>query len=292
MLLIGENINVMNRNLLAAMKERRPEPIQALARESERSGVDVLDLNIGPARRDGPELMRWMIRTVREVSTLPLSLDTTSVDAIRAGLELEGEKAIINSVQAKEERMNALLPLAGEYGCSFIALLVGPEGMPRDENERGALAAEFAAKVEEHGIDPGRVYFDPIVLPVRFQQEQVASLMEFMKMFGDLFPGFRTTCGLSNVSNGVPEKLRPIINRACLAMLEHYGMSSAIVDAQDRELIGLARGENEGARQAVHRALEDETLDPERMEGEARDYVKTVRVLQGKSIFSESWLKL
>ncbi|MGC8977177.1 MAG: dihydropteroate synthase [Candidatus Ratteibacteria bacterium] len=291
MILIGENINIMNKKIKAAIKERKKEIIQKIAIESKNNGVNFLDLNIGPARKDGPFLMEWIIKTVREVCDLPLSLDTTNTEAIKIGLEMEGENAIINSIQATEERMDQLLPLVKKYNCKFIGLLLGKEGMPRDENERGAIAANFIAKIDEYGISHDKVYFDPIVLPVRFQQDQVVSVIEFMKMFKDIFPDCNSTCGLSNVSNGALNELRGLINRTYLVMLQKYGMNSAIVDAYDKELIGLVRGEKENIKNLIWKAM-DEEVDLSNLSEEEKNYVKTVNVLLGKSIYSDSYLKL
>ncbi len=291
MILIGENINIMNKKIKAAIKERKKEIIQKIAIESKNNGVNFLDLNIGPARKDGPFLMEWIIKTIREVCDLPLSLDTTNTEAIKIGLEMEGENAIINSIQATEERMDELLPLVKKYNCKFIGLLLGKEGMPRDENERGAIAANFIAKIDEYGISHDKIYFDPIVLPVRFQQEQVVSVIEFMKMFKDIFPDCNSTCGLSNVSNGALNELRGLINRTYLVMLQKYGMNSAIVDAYDKELIGLVKGEKENIKNLIWRAM-DEEVDLSNLSEEEKNYVKTVNVLLGKSIYSDSYLKL
>ena len=291
MILIGENINIMNKKIKTAIKERKKEIIQKIAIESKNNGVNFLDLNIGPARKDGPFLMEWIIKTIREVCDLPLSLDTTNTEAIKIGLEMEGENAIINSIQATEERMDELLPLVKKYNCKFIGLLLGKEGMPRDENERGAIAANFIAKIDEYGISHDKIYFDPIVLPVRFQQEQVVSVIEFMKMFKDIFPDCNSTCGLSNVSNGALNELRGLINRTYLVMLQKYGMNSAIVDAYDKELIGLVKGEKENIKNLIWRAM-DEEVDLSNLSEEEKNYVKTVNVLLGKSIYSDSYLKL
>ena len=291
MILIGENINIMNKKIKLAMNERKKEIIQKIAIESKNNGMDYLDLNIGPARKDGPFLMEWIIKIVREVCDLPLSLDTTNAEALKVGLEIEGEKAIINSIQATEERMEELLPLVKKYNCKFIGLLLGKEGMPRDENERGAIAANFLAKIDEYGIPHENVYFDPIVLPVRFQQEQVVSVIEFMKMFNELFPDCNSTCGLSNVSNGALNELRGLINRTYLVMLLKYGMKSAIVDAYDKELISLVRGEKENIKNLIWKAM-DEEINLSDLNEEERNYVKTVNILLGKSIYSDSYLKL
>ncbi|MCM8818473.1 MAG: dihydropteroate synthase [Candidatus Omnitrophica bacterium] len=291
MILIGENINIMNKKIKSAMIERKKEIIQKIAIESKNNGVDYLDINIGPARKDGSFLMEWIIKILKEVCDLPLSLDTTNISALKVGLEIEGEKAIINSIQATEERMEELLPLVKKYNCKFIGLLLGKEGMPRDENERGAIAANFLAKIDEYGIPHSSVFFDPIVLPVRFQQEQVVSVLEFMKMFKELFPDCNATCGLSNVSNGALNELRGLINRTYLTMLLKYGMNSAIVDAYDKELISIIRGEKENIKNLIWKAM-DEEIDISNLNEEEKNYVKTVYILQGKSIYSDSYLKL
>lgn len=291
MILIGENINIMNKKIKSAMVERKKEIIQKIAIESKKNGMDYLDINIGPARKDGPFLMEWIIKIIREVCDLPLSLDTTNVEAIKVGLEMEGERAIINSIQGVEERMEELLPLVKKYNCKFIGLLLGKEGMPRDENEKGAIAANFLCKIDEYGIPHSNVYFDPIVLPVRFQQEQVVATLEFMKMFEELFPDCNSTCGLSNVSNGALNELRGLINRTYLVMLWKYGMKSAIVDAYDNELVSIVRGEREEIKNLIWKAMEEE-IDLSSLSEYERNYVKTVYVLKGKSIYTDSYLKL
>lgn len=291
MLLIGENINIMNNKIKQAIKTKDKKTIQEIAIVSKENKVDYLDVNIGPARKNGPELMEWMIKTIREVVDLPVSLDTTNVEAIKVGLEMEGERCMINSIQAIPERMDELLPLMKKYNCKCIALLIGKEGMPRDATERSALACEFSIKVDELGIPHQNIYFDPIVLPVAYQQDQVLATLEFMKMFKEMFPDFNSTCGLSNVSNGVPEDLRGLVNRTYLLMLLKYGLESAIVDAFDTELIQMAHGEKQNIKNVVWQTIED-NINPENLNTEELNYYKTACVLSGKSIYSHSWLKL
>ncbi|MCM8767161.1 MAG: dihydropteroate synthase [Candidatus Omnitrophica bacterium] len=291
MILIGENINIMNKKIKEAMVNRKKELIQKIAVESKNNGMHYLDLNIGPARKDGPFLIEWLIKAIREVCDLPLSIDTTNIEALKVGLEMEGEKAIINSIQGVEERMEELLPLVKKYNCKFIGLLLSKEGMPRDENERGAIAANFLAKIDEYGISHDKVYFDPIVLPVRFQQEQVVATLEFMKMFKELFPDCNSTCGLSNVSNGALNELRGLLNRTYLVMLWKYGMDSAIVDAYDKELVSIINHQREDIKNLIWKAMDGE-IDISSLSEHEKNYVKTVYVLQGKSIYSDSYLKL
>ena len=151
MILIGENLNVMSKVLGPAMKAREAKPIQEMAAAETEAGVDYIDVNIGPARKAGAELMEWLVKTIQEVTDLPLFLDTTNVEAIEAGLKAHKGKAVINSIMARPERMDALLPLAQKYNACGVALLWGPEGMPRDDAERGALAAELMIKAAEYG---------------------------------------------------------------------------------------------------------------------------------------------
>jgi 5-methyltetrahydrofolate corrinoid/iron sulfur protein methyltransferase len=143
MLLIGENLNVMVKKIGTAMKERDAKTIQEVAVAEAEAGVDYIDINLGPARKAGDELMEWIVKTVQEVVDIPLYLDTTNEVAIEAGLGVyqnKGGKAVINSIMARPERMEAELPLAQKYDAGFVALLWGPEGMPRDASERGSLA--------------------------------------------------------------------------------------------------------------------------------------------------------
>jgi 5-methyltetrahydrofolate corrinoid/iron sulfur protein methyltransferase len=239
MLLIAENLNVMVKKIGAAMAERDPKPIQELALAEAKAGADYIDINLGPARKGGAELMEWVVKTVQAVVDTPLLLDTINTEAIEAGLKIYQNrkgKAVINSIMARPESMDAKLPLAKKYDAGLVALLWGPSGLPRDAGERGVLAAELMQRAADAGIANEDIWIDPIVTPVTSPQSQVQvpSCVEFMMMFQDLkevAPGLRATCGLSNVSNGAPAPLRPVLNQTYLLMLERYGMTSAIVDA-------------------------------------------------------------
>jgi 5-methyltetrahydrofolate corrinoid/iron sulfur protein methyltransferase len=292
MILIGENLNVMSKVLGPAMKAREAKPIQEMAAAEAEAGVDYIDVNIGPARKAGAEMMEWLVKTIQEVTDLPLFLDTTNVEAIEAGLKVHKGKAVINSIMARPERMDALFPLAKKYDAGGVALLWGPQGMPRDAAERGALAAELMIKAAEYGVPNEDLWFDSIVTPVNTQQDQVKSCMEFMMMFRDLAPESQATCGLSNVSNGAPDRLRPILNQTYLMMLHKYGMSSAIVDAFDADLRAVARGERQGLVDLVWRVMDGGEVDTGSLDKEEVDYVKTAKLLMGQSLYSDSWLEL
>ena len=292
MILIGENINVMSTKIGAAMKNKDAKPIRELALAQQKAGMDYMDINIGPSKRRGPDVMDWIVKTIQEVVDLPLFLDTMNVEAIETGLKVHKGEAVINSIMCRPERMEALFPLAKKYDAAFVGLLWGVEGMPRDAAERGANAAELMAAATEQGIEDEKMWLDPIVAPVSSQQDQVQALLEFMEMFKEMAPGCKSTCGLSNVSNGSPNELRPILNQTYLMMLMKYGLDSAIVSAFDTDLVAIARGEREDLVNLVHRVMEGEDVDPGTLTQEEVDTVKTTKVLLGHSLYSHSWLKL
>jgi len=292
MILIGENINIMSKTIGPALKERNPKPIQELAEAEIAAGIDYLDLNIGPARKAGDELMAWVVNTVQEVTDKPLSLDTTNPVAMEAGLKVHKGRALINSISLQPDRLEQGLPLAKEYNADMIGLLWGVEGMPRDANERCMLAVDLIYKANEAGIPNENIWIDPILTPVSVEINQVNACFEFMSMLKDIAPDCKSTVGLSNISNGTPTPLRPYLNRTCLVMLMKYGIYSAIVDAFDSELIKIARGEMPEIVDLVHRMMDGEkpalsSLGPKEIE-----YAKTVRVLTGESLYSHSWLEI
>ena len=292
MILIGENINIMSKTIGPALKERNPKPIQELARAEAEAGVDYLDLNIGPARKAGDELMEWVVNTVQEVSNLPLSLDTTNPVAMEAGLKAHKGKALINSISLQPERLEQELPLAKKYNADMIGLLWGMEGMPRDANERCVLAVDLVYKANEQGIPSQDIWIDSIVTPVSVEINQVKACLEFMSMLKDFAPECKSTIGLSNISNGTPAHLRPYLNRTYMIMLMRYGLYSAIVDAFDPELVKIARGEKPEIVDLVYRAMDGEKPDLSSLGEEEVRYVKTVRVLTGESLYSHSWLEI
>ena len=294
MLLIGENLNVINREIGKAFKEKDPGPIVAEAKRQAAKKMDWIDINLGPARKGGPELMEFVVKTVQEEigDEIPLCLDTSNIEAMEAGLAVHKGKAIINSIMARSERYEKMLPLAAKYNAQMIALMWGPDGLPRDENERGALAAELIFAANEAGIVNEDIFVDGIVTPVNIQQPQLLSLLAFMDMLQEMFPGVKSTCGLSNISNGPPVNLRSILNTSYMVMLERSGMYSCIADAYDDALIAVARDERPDIVEIIHKVQDGEEVDIASLDKELADYAKTARVILGHSLYSDSWLEL
>jgi 5-methyltetrahydrofolate corrinoid/iron sulfur protein methyltransferase len=296
MLCIGESLNVMSKKIGAAFKARDPKPIQEEALLQKKKGMDYIDINLGPAKKDGIELMPWVIQTVQEVvDDIPLALDTSNIDAIEAGLKVYKQTPkppLVNSIMCRAERYEKMIPIVAQYNADFIALMWGPEGLPRDENERAALCVELLYAANEAGIENDRIWVDGIVTPVNIQQPQAISLMEFQKMLPDIAPGAKSTCGLSNISNGPPTHLRPILNQTYMVMLERCGMYSVISDPLDDRLTEIAKGKRPDIVDIIHKTMDGEAPEIGSLSKELADYVKTVDVILGRTLYSDSWLDL
>jgi len=289
---IAESINIMSKTIGPAMKERNPGPIQEMALAQAKAGSDFLDVNIGPARKDGTELMPWLVETIHEVVDLPLSLDTTNMEAMEAGLQAhkKGGRPLVNSVSCQADRMDSGIALVKKHNALMVGLLWGSDGMPRDVNERAALAVDLIYHANEAGIPNEDIFIDPIATPIMGEINQLKACTEFMQMLGDIAPGCRSIVGLSNVSNGTPTELRPILNRAYLLMLRKNGLYSAILDAYDEEIMALCQGKHPDIVELVGKMMGGASVDSEALSPMQRAYARSVDVLTGNVLFSNSWL--
>ncbi len=293
MLLIGESLNVISKKIGRAYKERDPKPIQEEALLQKEKGMDYIDINLGPAKKDGHELMPWVVQVVQEVvDDIPLALDTSNVDAIEAALKVCKLPPLINSIMCRPERYQKMIPIAAQYNADFIALMWGPEGLPRDENERAALCVELVYAANEAGIPNEKIWVDGIVTPVNIQQPQLISLMEFQAMVQDIAPGAKSTCGLSNISNGPPIHLRPILNQTYMVMLEKKGMYSVISDPLDEKLTEIAKGKRPDIVDLIYSIMDGNDPNIAGLSKELQEYAKTANVILGKTLYSDSWLEV
>ncbi len=263
MLIIGERINVITKLQRLAMQERDKGPIQQMAINQVKSGAGMLDINIGPAEEKGEELMDWIVKTVQEVVQVPLCLDTTNPAAMEAGLKAHNNawgRAMINSASGEVERLNNMMPLAGKYNCLIIGLTLDKTGIPALAEDRCAIAAEIMGKAAECGVPMEDLYLDPLIMPVPFSQEKSLESIRAIRLFKEMNdPPMKTVVGLSNISNGAPKELRPILNRVYTALLMYEGLDSAIIDPLEREMI---------------------------------EVIKTTDVLMGKTLYAHSYLEM
>ncbi len=287
---IAESINIMSKTIGPAIREQNKGPIQQMAQEELEKGSDMLDLNLGPARKAGDEMMAWLVKTVQEVKKdVRLALDTTNTLAVEAGLKVCNERALVNSISAQPQSMQERLPLVKKYDADFVALTMSEEGIPRDASERAVALSTIMAMGDELGIEHARYWVDPIVLPVSVDINQVKAYMEFLPMVKDIVPGATNTCGLSNVSNGAPNDLRPVLNRVYLMMLYNLGQESAIVDAYDKDMMDLCQGKMQAQVDYVGKLQNGEEVAPSN--DTEKVLYKTFKVLNGDVLYSHSWLQ-
>lgn len=301
MVKVAENLNVMNTKIGKAIKEKDPKPIREMVENMVKScNPDWIDINLGPARKGGDELMPWMVNIVQEVTDIPVWLDTINIAAIEAGLKVVKKPSVINSIMCRPERYNELLPICKKYNAGFVGLMWGPNGMARDANERAELTTELVSAAAEHGIPAEDMWIDPIITPVNIQQDQLMENLAFFEMLPDIMeaisPGHmcRSTNGLSNVSNGNPEHLRPILNRAYMCMLKRKGMYSTILDSFDPVIIDIADGKMPWYVDIVYGVMDGDPKynDLSGFKKEEIEVIKTAKVILGHSLFSESWLDI
>ncbi len=278
MLLIGERINVITKAQREAMQNRDPKPIQEIAKAQVDAGANMLDINIGPAEDDGPEVMDWIVKTVQEVAQVPLCLDTTNLDAIRAGLKAhnnEWGRAMINSTSGETERLNSFMPVAAEFQCDIIGLCLTGSGLPADANERAAIAVDIMGKAMEVGLPVENIHLDPLVLMLNGNQDQALQCIQAVEMFQALNdPPMKTVVGLSNIANTAPAKMKGILTAVFYKMLVDAGLTGAIIDTLEKEFMEVVR-----------------TNDPTSIYP-AEHVEKTMRVMRGEIMYAHSYLDI
>ena len=224
------------------------------------AGAGIVDLNIGPQKKLGHEVMPWIVQAVQDVVDVPLSLDTTNLAAMRAGLEVCKQPAMLNSASADPARLDSVMQLAAEFDAKVIALTMGVDGIPTTADGRAGIAMEaLLPAAEAAGVAMPDIFLDPLVLTVTCNQDVAEAAIDAIRIFKQLSdPPPTTVVGLSNVSNGCPAEFRPLINRTYLVMLMAAGLDAAIADPLDtkqNEFIRIVeqRDDEHRARQADRR---------------------------------------
>jgi len=306
MLIIGENIHIMSPRVKEAIENRDAKFIQNLALRQVKAGAHMLDLNIGPQKKRGTEIMPWLVETIQAVTDVPLSLDTTNVAAMEAGLKVCQKPAMLNSASADPARLDPVMELAAKYNAKVIALTMGVEGIPPTADGRAAIAMEtLLPKAQSLGIPVTDVYLDPLVLTVNGNQDVAQETVNAIRIFKQLSdPPPMTTVGLSNISNSCPNENRSLINRTYLVMLMAAGLDSVIADPLDSKLMEFIRiVEQRDTSTPLGRliiAMYDATanmedLDPslvDRSNPEQVHLFKTYQVLKNQIIYAHSYLRI
>jgi 5-methyltetrahydrofolate corrinoid/iron sulfur protein methyltransferase len=233
---IGERIHCISPVIRAAMDSKNPEPILKRAREQLDAGAVYLDVNIGPAEKNGEDLMRWAVKLLQEnCDNVPLCLDTANKKAIEAGIAVYNRakgKPIVNSADAGDRIANIDLAAANDAIC---VALCAKQGIPSDNDERMAYCQEMLERGMERGMEAEDLWFDPLFLVIKGMQDKQLEVLGFIRQLGDM--GLNSTGGLSNISNMMPKHIRPIMDSVMIAMAIHCGLRSAIVNPCDLRLM-------------------------------------------------------
>lgn len=233
--IIGERINPTGRKaVLAALKEGNFDIVRKDAADQVAAGAVILDVNAGVPGADEPALLQEVMRTVMEVTDVPLCIDTADPEALAAALSLYEGKALVNSVNGEERALNAVLPLVKEYGAAVIGLCMNDDGIPETPEQRLAVAASIIERAGKLGINPEDVVIDPLALTMGADSNAGRIALETIKLVVKEF-NVNITMGASNISFGMPD--RKYINSAFIAMAIHAGMTCPITNPLVTEVV-------------------------------------------------------
>lgn len=238
MIYIGENIHIISKQVREALENKDEIFVKNLVKFQE--NMDCIDLNVGPARGKLDNIFEWLCPLAGDKN---ISFDSTNIDAVEQGLSLvkNTENCFINSTSRDFEKLNRLVDLALEYNCNLIALAMSKEtGIPKTADGRLELVFDIYEKCMEKGLDSSKLFFDPLVLPVSVEQSQALEALSTLQMVKESFePRVKTIIGLSNISNGLPKSIKPLMNRVFGVLAFGAGLDAVIMDAGDLELIRI-----------------------------------------------------
>lgn len=238
MIIIGEKINSTLKAIRPAMENYDAAAIQDLAKRQYEAGAAFIDVNAGMFHNDEPERLEWLVNTVQEVLDAPLSIDSPNPKAIERALKAnKNPKPIINSITDEKERFNSVMPLVAQYKTGIVALCMDDTGMPETVDDRVVIAERLIGKLSKEGVQLGDIYIDPMVRPVGTGSHYGTVAIETIRKVKTEFPDVHITCGLSNISFGIPA--RKLMNQAFLIAAMTAGMDGAILDPLDKKLMSF-----------------------------------------------------
>jgi 5-methyltetrahydrofolate--homocysteine methyltransferase len=238
--IIGERINPTGRKILAEeMKVGDYSRVEADALAQVAAGAQMLDVNAGIPLADEPRILAEAIQLVQSITDAPLSIDSSIIEALEAGLAVYQGKALVNSVTGEDEVLERVLPLVAKYGASVVAISNDETGISEDPDERFAVAKKIVERAADYGIHHSDVVVDPLVMPIGAINTAGLQVMHVVRRLREELK-VNTTCGASNVSFGLPN--RNGINSAFLTMAMGAGMTSAITSPLHPEVMAAVRG--------------------------------------------------
>ena len=234
-IMIGENIHCIAPSIKEAMDKRDEKPILERAEKQLKAGATYLDFNIGPKRKGSEGLMAWGIQVLQShFDNVPIALDTADIGEIESGIKVYNRakgKPIVNSADAGDRKKYVDVAAAND---AIVFALCSKEGVPSDNDERMQYMQELLEHGMGLGMEPTDMWFDPLFVVIKGMQDKQKDVLSFIRTISE--QGLNSTGGLSNVSNGMPKTVRPIVNSFMIAMAINCGLTSAIVNPCEPEL--------------------------------------------------------
>jgi len=238
--MIGERINPTGRKLLSKeMAEGDFSRVEQDTLAQVAAGAQMLDVNAGIPLADEPRILAETIKLVQSLTDVPLSIDSSIVAALEAGLEVYQGKALLNSVTGEDERLDVVLPLVKKYGCAVIAISNDETGISEDPDVRFAVAKKIIERAADYGIPYSDIVVDPLVMPIGAVNSAGKQVMSLVRRLQEELK-VNTTCGSSNVSFGLPN--RNGVNAAFLTMAIASGLTSAITNPLHNPVLQAVMG--------------------------------------------------
>lgn len=302
MILIGENIHIISKTVREALEKKDENFVKNLIKIQQ--NFDAVDLNVGPARGKLDKIFEWLVPLAEDQN---ISFDSTNIDAISKGLSLvkNPQNCFINSTTNDDEVLEKLSALSLEYACNLIALAMSKScGISKTADGRLEMVCEMYEKLLGYGIAENKIFFDPLVLPVKADQSQASETLNAIRMISESFENVNIVIGLSNISNGMPKEVRPLINRVYLSMAYGSGLTCVIADAKDSELLRIVKMlENNDAKTEIEQLYIDivnmmknfgelEEIKFDKTNPEAQNIIKAAGVLLNKNIYTDNFTQV
>jgi len=238
MIIIGEKVNSTLKAVRPAMENYDAAAIRELARKQYEAGANYIDVNAGMFYGEEPERLEWLVKTIQEVIDAPFAIDSPNAAAVEKALKAnKNGKPVINSITDEKERYDSIMPLVIKYDTRIVALCMDDGGMPETVEDRVAIAERLIGKLTKQGVKLEDIFIDPMVRPVGTGSHYGRVAIETIRKVKAEFPDVHITCGLSNISFGIPA--RKLMNQAFLVAAMTAGMDGAILDPLDNKLMSF-----------------------------------------------------
>ena len=239
MIIIGERINSSRKRIAEAITARDADVIRNEARAQVNAGAHYIDLNAGSFFGEETKHLTWLIEAVQGITGQPLCIDSPDPQVIESVLPLVKSVPMINSVNLEPDRLEGILPLVAEHKTKVIGLCQAADYMAQTAEDKVKIAGQLVERVTALGIPLDDLYIDPLVYPLATDTDSALATLKAIESIMQQFPGVHTTCGLTNISYGLPS--RKLVNRTFLVAAIVRGLDSAIIDPTDKMLYGALK---------------------------------------------------